>query len=153
MEDISNGKLSTILLSAALVIFGLIATDPQYLQALLGDSLFLRWGGFILAVLLAFYNYYFPRLKKVVETGEEIKWDNGKLSTFAATAAMLFIGVFVADPTLLKQLLGDAAYAKFGALILAALVMVYNGKYPRNEQSQLTGSQDVSAEPAPPEIP
>ena len=135
---VSNGKLSTWLLSIGLIVFGLLATNPDYLQSLLGQSIYLRYGAVILAILLAFYNYYYPRLKKMVDTGEEPTIDNGKISTFLATAVMLFIGVFVADPALLKQLIGNVAYASYGPFILAIIIAIYNQQFPRNAQSQVT---------------
>ncbi len=133
---INNGKLSTWLLTIGLIVFGLLATDPIYLQALMGQSLYLRYGAVLLAILLAFYNYYYPRLKKMVETGEEPTIDNGKISTFLATAVMLIMGVFAADPTLLKQVVGDVAYANYGPLIITLIVAIYNQLFPRNAQSQ-----------------
>ena len=150
---VNNGKLSTWILSIGLIVFGLLATNPDYLQALMGQSLYLRYGAVILAIIIAFYNYYYPRLKKIVDTGEEPTIDNGKISTFLATAMMLFIGVFIADPTLLKQLMGNVAYASYGPLILALIVAIYNQQFPRNAQSQAP-AQDVTPEPeAPPKVP
>lgn len=102
----------------------------------MGQSLYLRYGAVLLAIILAFYNYYYPRLKKMVDTGEGPAIDNGKISTFLATAAMLLMGVFVADPTLLKQVLGDAAYASYGPLIATLIIALYNQLFPRNAQSQ-----------------
>jgi hypothetical protein len=133
---VNNGKVSTWVLSIGLVVFGLLATNPQYLQSLMGGSMYLRYGAALLAVILAFYNYYYPRLKKMVDTGEEPSIDNGKISTFLVTAVMLFMGVFIADPTLLERLLGGVAYASYGPLILALIVVLYNQQYPRNAQSQ-----------------
>ena len=151
---VSNGKMSTWLLSLGLIVFGLLATDPQYLQAIVGQSIFLRYGVVILAILLAFYNYYYPRMKKIVDTGEEPTIDNGKISTFLATAVMLFIGVFVADPTLLQQLIGGTPYASYIPLILALITAIYNQQFPRNAQSQPTPTPEPSPEPdAPPKTP
>ncbi len=134
---VNNGKISTWLLTIGLIVFGLLATDPSYLQALMGHSLYLRYGAVLLAIILAFYNYYYPRLKKMADTGEEPVIDNGKISTFLATAAMLLMGVFVADPTLLKQVIGDAAYANYGPLIVTLIIVIYNQLFPRNAQSQV----------------
>ena len=147
---VDNGKLSTWLLTIGLVVFGLLATDPGYLQALMGASLYLRYGAVILAILLAFYNYYYPRLKKMVDTGEVPLIDNGKISTFLATAAMLLMGVFVADPTLLKQVLGEVAYANYGPLILTLVIALYNQLFPRNAQSQVPTKETSPKTEAPP---
>lgn len=135
-NTVNNGKLSTWLLTIGLVVFGLLATDPSYLQALMGQSLYLRYGAIILAVILAFYNYYYPRLKKMIDTGGKPTIDNGKISTFLATAVMILMGVFVADPALLKQLIGDVAYASYGPLIVTLIIALYNQLFPRNAQSQ-----------------
>ena len=150
---VDNGKLSTWLLTIGLVVFGLLATNPGYLQALMGSSLYLRYGAVILAILLAFYNYYYPQLKKMADTGEVPSIDNGKISTFLATAVMLLMGVFVADPTLLKQLLGEVAYANYGPLVLTLVVALYNQLFPRNAQSQVTTKETSPKTEAPPKMP
>lgn len=152
MEDINNGNLSTWILTLALVILGVFAQNPSFLNTVLGDSGLLKFSAFIVAALLAFYNYYYPRLQKLVETGEEIKWDNGKISTFLATTATLVIGVYVTNPDLLNNVLMELGYAQYIPIIGAIIIAAYNFKFPRNEQSQLTESQDIAGEPVSPEI-
>ena len=147
---IDNGKLNTWLLTIGLVIFGLLATNPGYLQALMGSSLYLRYCAVLLAILVAFYNYYYPRLKKMADTGEIPPIDNGKISTFLATAVMLLMGVFVADPTLLKQVLGAVAYANYGPLVITLIIALYNQLFPRNAQSQTPTTEASLKSEAPP---
>lgn len=150
---VDNGKLSTWLLTIGLVVFGLLATNPGYLQALMGSSLYLRYGAVLLAILLAFYNYYYPRLKKMEDTGEVPPIDNGKISTFLTTAAMLLMGVFVADPTLLKQVLGGVAYANYGPLVVTLVIALYNQLFPRNAQSQVITKETSLKTETPPKTP
>lgn len=133
----NNGKLSTQLLTIVLIvvaIMGLVASNTDLLQGILGNA-YIKYGAFIGFVLLAFYNYYFPRLKKMVAGGEEVEIDNGKISTFHATAFMLFASVIIANPVAFNSIVGD----QLGGTILSILtivVAIYNNAYPRNVQSE-----------------
>lgn len=64
--------------------------------------------------------------------GDEKKMDQGNISTILITLGVIILGVFVADPTLLQNLLGPEMYARYGVLISAILLAVYNYCKPRS---------------------
>jgi hypothetical protein len=57
--------------------------------------------------------------------------DNGKISTVIITIAVIVLGVFVANPSLLQNMVGQDIYAQYGALIIAVLIAIYNYAKPR----------------------
>ena len=56
--------------------------------------------------------------------------DKGKLSTYLATIAVIVLGVFIAQPQLLQNLMGNA-YTQYGAVIIALAVALFNYLNPR----------------------
>lgn len=147
MTEISNGSISTGIMFVALIILGVIAQNPDYLNTILGGSIALKFGAFLAAIIVAFYNYYYPRMQKLVETGEPIKLDNGKISTFLATTATIVLGVCVASPDLLSNVLTELGFAQYIPFIGAVVLAVYNYKYPRNEKIADFDSQYIMEEP------
>lgn len=132
----NNGKISNTLLTVILIILaavGFIASNTEILKGLMGPY-YLRFGIFIGLLALAFYNYYFPRLKKVVESGEDVTIDNGKISTFLATLITIISGVVMLDPTAFQSIFGS--YGGIAYTLVTLATAWYNGAYPRNAQFQ-----------------
>ena len=75
--------------------------------------------------------------------------DNGKLSTIMVTLAVAVLGVFIADPTLLSSIIGEANYARFGALIAALLIAIYNIANPRENAPVTEPVAEVTANDEP----
>jgi len=63
-----NGKISTFVISGAMIIFSAILAQPDLIQPLLGDN-YSRFLAFV-PLLIVVYNAYFPRLN--VEDKEEV---------------------------------------------------------------------------------
>jgi predicted neutral ceramidase superfamily lipid hydrolase len=55
--------------------------------------------------------------------------DNGKISTYVISGAMIIFAAILADPSLVEPLMGPY-YTKFLALI-PLLIVVFNAYYPR----------------------
>ena len=60
--------------------------------------------------------------------------DNGKISTYIISGAMIIFAAILADPTLVQPLMGDY-YTRFVALV-PLLVVIYNAYYPRPIQEE-----------------
>ena len=65
--------------------------------------------------------------------------DNGRISTFIVTIAVIILGALVANPQIIQGLIGDAVYAQYGAFIIAVIAAVYNIAYPRLQQTEPVG--------------
>ncbi len=133
----TNGKISTILVTIALLALGFFAVNPELLQTIFGQAaIALPIGG----ILLAFYNYYWPRYQKMVETGEQVTLDWGKVSTFLATGLTIIGTFFAADPALLQNtvlyFMGGELFAKYGLPVLYIVTAILNYQFPRNMQNQ-----------------
>ena len=151
MATINLGKITSYLLLLVLVIFGFLAVNPAVLQSIIGDNLYFRYGAFIIALLVTFGNYYYPRLKVMVLGGEPITIDHGKLSTFLATALGLFASVGILYPDAIVSLLGSMGLSSYATTIVYVLGAFYNYQFPRNAQYQLPA--ETPETPAdPPEI-
>lgn len=140
----NNGKISNNLLIIALIllsVMGMIASNTDLLKGIMGVS-YLRYGAFVGLLLLAFYNYYFPRLKKIVESGEDVTIDNGKISTFLATLITIVSGVIIADPAAFQAVIGN----QYGGVAYSAATLAiawYNGTHPRNSQYQVEDTENI----------
>ena len=62
--------------------------------------------------------------------------DNGKISTYIISGAMIIFAAILADPTLVQPIMGDY-YTRFVALV-PLLVVIYNAYYPRTIQEKET---------------
>lgn len=60
-----NGKISTIIATLALIILGAFISNPQILSGMMGAELYAQYGALLLAILVAIYNYAYPRNKPV----------------------------------------------------------------------------------------
>ena len=61
--------------------------------------------------------------------GDEKKMDNGNISTYIISGAMIIFSAILANPSLIQPLMGDY-YPRFVAL-LPLLIVIYNAYYPR----------------------
>lgn len=59
--------------------------------------------------------------------------DNGKISTYIISGAMLIFAAILAQPDLIQPLLGDY-YTRFYALV-PLLIVIYNAYYPRQTET------------------
>jgi hypothetical protein len=66
--------------------------------------------------------------------------DYGKLSTALITIAIIVLSVIIAQPSLLSDVMGAELYAKYGALLVAILVAVFNYMNPRQAESESDGA-------------
>lgn len=140
----NNGKISDNLLIIALIllsVMGMIASNTDLLKGIMGVS-YLRYGAFVGLLLLAFYNYYFPRLKKIVESGEDVTIDNGKISTFLATLITIVSSVIIADPTAFQAVIGNQ-YGGVAYSVATIAIAWYNKAYPRNAQYQVEDTENI----------
>jgi len=140
----NNGKISNNLLTIVLIllaVIGMIASSTDLLKGIMGVS-YLRYGTFVGLLLLAFYNYYFPRLKKIVESGEDVTIDNGKISTFLVTLITIVSGVITADPTAFQAVIGSQ-YGGVAYSFVTLAIAWYNGAYPRNAQYQVEDTENI----------
>ena len=55
--------------------------------------------------------------------------NQGKVSTYIISGAMIIFAAILADPSLVEPLMGDF-YSKFVALV-PLLIVIYNAYYPR----------------------
>jgi hypothetical protein len=58
--------------------------------------------------------------------------DNGKISTYIISGAMVIFSAILAQPDLIQPLLGDY-YTRFLAIV-PLLIVIYNAYYPRPTQ-------------------
>jgi hypothetical protein len=58
---IDNGKLSTILITIAVPILGILISNPTIVENLLGQYGLAIYTPILISILIAAYNYYNPR--------------------------------------------------------------------------------------------
>jgi len=133
---ITLGKFTTILAFILLAMFGILVANPALLQSLIGENLYVRYGLAILAFIILFTDYWFPRVKAMVTGGQEIKYGRGEFVTFINITLGMLATVAIAYPDVVVQFLGAmglGSYATTIIYLITALTKLYS---PRNEQLQ-----------------
>jgi hypothetical protein len=59
-----NGNISTVLISIAVIILGVFVADPSLINGILEQYGLLTYTPIVVAILLAVYNYAYPRVNK-----------------------------------------------------------------------------------------
>ena len=128
------GKGTTILMSILLLLFSVVLADPSALKGIVGENIWISWGLAITAFVIVFGNFLYPSIKEISETGT-LKVDNGSVSTFVATFLGLIATIGFLYPDAILQIMTNLGLEKYGASAVYILGMIYNAKYPRNENN------------------
>lgn len=146
------GKSTTVLISILLLLFSVVLADPTgTLRPLLGENIWLNWGLAITAFVIVFGNFLYPSIKEISETGT-LRVDNGTISTFFATFLGLIATIGFLYPEAIIQLMNNLGLGQYGASAVYILGMIYNAKYPRNQNNMVPIEQPEEQEPITPEV-
>jgi magnesium-transporting ATPase (P-type) len=125
------GKQTMWAISGLLIIFAIVIQDPNVLKEILGPNVWLRWGVAIVAIVIVFGNFLYPRIQEITQTGI-IKVDNGSISTFVVTVIGLIATIGFLYPDAIVQIMGNLGLEKYAASAVIILGIIYNAKYPNN---------------------
>lgn len=134
IAGITFGKLTTILAFLLLALFGLLTVNPALLQGIIGENLYLRFGLAIIAFLILFTDYWYPRIQAMVTGGQEMKFGHGEFMTFFNITLGMLATVAIAYPDAVVQFLGTMGLGSYATTIIylaTAFAKLYS---PRNQQ-------------------
>ena len=129
-----KGKLSTYLVSivlfAGVLLLGFIIQNTEVMATIMGLPLWLKISGIILPILVALFDYAYPRLRDKVLKGEDTQFTQGGLTTFLMIVAVTLIYTIAMAPSLLSPFLGNSAEALIPIIGGMALI-IWNFLKPR----------------------
>jgi len=134
MKTLEKGKLSTYLVSivlfAGVLLLGFIIQNTEVMATIMGLPLWLKISGIILPILVALFDYAYPRLRDKVLKGEDTQFTQGGLTTFLMIVAVTLIYTIAMAPSLLSPFLGNSAEALIPIIGGMALI-IWNFLKPR----------------------
>lgn len=148
-----KGKISTyavsIVLFAGVLLLGFIIQNPEVMVKVMGLPLWLKISGIILPILIALFDYAYPRLSEKVLKGEDTQFTQGGLTTFLMIVAVTLVYTIAMAPSLLSPFLGNSAEALIPIIGGMALI-IWNFLKPRYgylmENIMITGSKNNDSE-------
>ncbi len=152
MMELSKGLISTYLVSivlfAGVLVLGFIIENPDVAGQIVGLPLWLKISVIVLPILVALYDYAYPRLRDKILAGEDIQFTQGGLTTFLMIVAVTFVYTIAMTPSVLTPFVGNSAEALIPVIGGMALI-IWNFLKPRYgylmENVMVTGSSEDSA--------